>query len=84
MDLERHNPFALPRNELTRRFLTSKPIRSVGRAVVPTSRRERVESVFLTSTDRPAMEPEARRLLEDAFADDTERLQAILGRELPW
>lgn len=84
MDVERHNPFALPRNELTRRFLTSKPIRAVGRAVVPTARREQVEGVFLISTHRPAMEPEARRLLEEAFSDDTARLQTILGRELPW
>lgn len=84
MDLERHNPFALPRNELTRRFLTSKPLRSIGRVVVPTSRREQVESVFLSSASRPEMEPEARQLLEDAFREDEARLRALVGRELPW
>jgi hypothetical protein len=84
MDVERHNSFALPRGEVSRRILTSKRLRSLGRTVVPASRRAQVEGVLLTSPPRPEMDPEARRLLEEAFALDRANLQALLGRELPW
>ena len=82
--LERHNSFAMPRNELTRRFLVARPLRQAARSLVPAALRPRVESVFLSSTPRPPMDPEARRLLEDAFAEDRARLADILGRPLPW
>jgi hypothetical protein len=84
MSVERHNPFALPRNEISRRVLTFKPLRGLARALVPAGRRARVESVLLTSTSRPEMEPEARQLLVEAFAAERDRLEGMLGRPLPW
>jgi hypothetical protein len=84
MDVERHNSFALPRNELSRRVLTFRPLRDAARAVVPARLRPRVERILLSSPPRPEMEPEARRLLEEAFAPERPRLEAMLGRQLPW
>jgi hypothetical protein len=84
MDVERHNSFALPRNELSRRVLTFRPLRDAARTVVPARLRPTVERVLLSSPPRPEMEPEARRLLEEAFAPERPRLEAMLGRSLPW
>jgi hypothetical protein len=84
ISVERHNSFALPRNELSRRVLTFKPLRNTARAVVPAALRPKVESVLLTSPPRPEMEPSARSLLEEAFSPERPRLEALLDRPLPW
>ena len=84
VNIERHNTFALPRNELSRRVLTFKPLRNTARAVVPAALRPTVESALLKSPPRPEMEPSARRLLEEAFAPERPRLEALLGRPMPW
>ncbi len=84
VNIERHNTFALPRNELSRRVLTFKPLRNTARVIVPAGLRPTVESALLKSPPRPDMEPSARRLLEEAFAPERPRLEAMLGRRLPW
>jgi hypothetical protein len=82
--LEVRNRFALPRNRLARRLYGSQGARNVGRSIVPDAFHTLVERLLLRGNGLPEMEPEARRLLADFYRSDTERLEAALGRSVPW
>jgi hypothetical protein len=62
----------------------SRPLRAVGRRIVPRAFRSRLEEALLTSREKPVIESDVRRLLEDAYSSDCEALERILGRQLPW
>jgi hypothetical protein len=79
-----HNSALVPRNDLARRVLLSRRTRALASAVVPRSLRRRVDRLVLGPGAKPEIEPEARRLLEGAYASDKERLELLLGRRAPW
>ena len=85
VNIQRHNTFAaLPRTTSSQpTVVTFKPFATL-RVIVPAGLRPTVESALLKSPPRPDMEPSARRLLEEAFAPERPRLEAMLGRRLPW
>jgi GT2 family glycosyltransferase len=78
------NPDAVPRNPMFRMLFASRQARSAGRAVVPVLHRARVAQALLKSAQKPAMDPRARRLLEDVFKPDIHALEDLLDRSLPW
>jgi hypothetical protein len=82
--LEVRNPFALPRNGLARRLYGSQRARNAGRSLVPDALHVLVERLLLRGNGLPEMEPDARRLLADFYRSDTERLEVVLGRSVPW
>ena len=84
IDPEHHNAFAQPRNGPSGGLLASARARSVGRAIVPSRLRPRIESMLLVRAPKPELDPAARQLLEELFRPDVARLQEILGRRLPW
>jgi hypothetical protein len=84
LEIEPHNVFSRPRNAIAKRLLGSSVARSVGRALVPLALQPQIERFLLVPAERPEIDPEARALLADHFADDVERLERVLGRPTPW
>jgi hypothetical protein len=80
----KENEFALPRNKATRRLLLSSRVRVHARRIVPHSYRPRLERLFLSRSKKPPMPPEARQLLSEAYPPDIQRLEELLGRDVPW
>jgi Sulfotransferase domain len=83
-DATPRNPSALPRNAISRRVYSSVRLRNLGRAVVPETLHARVERMLLRRRRPQPIDPEARRLLEETYRPDVERLAELLGRPLPW
>lgn len=85
LDFTQHNPFVVPRNALAARVLRSRLLLGAGRAVVPARLRASLDRRVLTAAgSKPPPDPEARALLAEAFRDEVPRLEALIGRKLPW
>lgn len=81
---ERLYTFRLPRGRLARSIVHSRPLRAVGRRVIPLRFRSRLEDSLLAPQEKPPIEAETRGLLEQVFRPDGEALERVLGRSLPW
>ena len=82
--LDVRNATALPRNRVARRLYRSQRLRSIGDRAVPVALQPRLERLLLRRDGVPPMEPEARRLLEDFYAEEPPVLERLLGRPVPW
>jgi hypothetical protein len=78
------NPFALPRNAMSRRLLGSGRARTVARRLAPRRVRSRVRDALLVPAQKPPMAAEARELLSKLYRPDVERLAEIVRRRPPW
>lgn len=79
-----HNPYGEPRGRLAAFLRTDPRVRRVARWLLP--KRVRIwlgEEVLLRKPDKPAIEAEALERLRPVYADDLDRLEAWLGRDLP-
>jgi hypothetical protein len=76
-------PFLRPRNAVVAALLDVPGVRRVGDAVLRGSLRKRIDRVVF-ETEKPALDPELRRLLRDVYAPHDARLRELLGRSLPW
>jgi Sulfotransferase domain len=61
-----------------RRILPSRP-----RRALPEALKSRLDRLLLRRS-QPLLPPEARELLDGVYAEERERLRALLGRDLPW
>ena len=84
MRLTVRNATSLPRNRLVRLLYRSPGLRALGIRIVPDALHPAVEGVLLRRDGIPRMDPEARRLLEDFYAPEPEKLARLLGRPVPW
>jgi hypothetical protein len=84
LDYTPRNVPAVPRNAVAARAFSSHSVIRVARALVPAQHRSRIERAFLRSVQDPPMERRARDLLTELYEPDSERLQTVLGRPLPW
>jgi hypothetical protein len=84
IDFKPYNRFARPRNRLAATISSSRRLRRASRLVLPIAARDWIDKRLNVPRQRPAMEPEVRQLLERAYAPERSRLEALLGRELPW
>lgn len=84
IDYTPRNVSAVPRNWIAARALSSLPVIRVARAVVPPRLRAGVERKLRRRVEAPPMDDSARRLLAEAYADDSVQLRAVLDRSLPW
>jgi hypothetical protein len=84
VEIEAHNPFALPRNRLAAHLVGSKRARTIARRLLPQALREPVESALLKTGSKPELDPDTDRMLTRFFAPDVFELAALLGRPLPW
>jgi hypothetical protein len=84
MYFERHNAFALPRNRLAAYVLSSARLRSASRHFLPRALRAWIDHRLARPGQRPQMQPETRELLEQLYAPERPRIEALLGRPVPW
>ena len=76
-------PFLAPRNAAVGALLRVPGARRVSNAVLRGPLRARIDRVVF-NTEKPMLDPEARRLLRKVYAPHDARLRELLGRSLPW
>jgi hypothetical protein len=89
---EQYNPYSVPRSHLSRsvyaffRWLRDRKIK-VYKIVnlFPDSITESLpEKVLFKRVQKPKIEPEAFKFLQEIYHDDVLKLESLLGRSLPW
>jgi hypothetical protein len=84
-DGEAHNAFALPRGRWSALITRNRTLRRSARALFSERFRRMVrDTILLKRIPKPPMPAESRRFLEDLYLEDVLKLEAILGRPLPW
>jgi hypothetical protein len=82
---ERHNPYREPANALADWLRTNDTIKSLAQALLPKSVRDVLgNEVLMQAEDKPTMSDEARASLEDHYAEEPDRLEALVGKRPPW
>jgi hypothetical protein len=89
---EQYNPYSLPRSPLSRlvfaffRWLRARNIKFYKiLALLPDSLVESApEKILFKRAQKPKMEPEAVKFLQEIYRDDVRKLESLLGRSLPW
>jgi hypothetical protein len=81
----RHNSFAMPRNEMARFVMTSRPLRRLSRIFAPRYlRRYLRDHVLLRKIEKPPIPVDAHNFLRGIYRDDVLRLSQMLNvPELP-
>ena len=83
--LEQKNPFAMPRNKLSRQLLASPTTRDIIRTVVPRPVRMFMrEKILLQKVAKPEMDPAARDFLTSKFKNEMSCLERLVGERPPW
>jgi hypothetical protein len=78
------NAYTRARSGTSRILLGSPAVRRLARTLVPPRARPVFRRWLVSAGDKPVMDEEARRLLTEAYRDDVEGLERLLGRSLPW
>lgn len=79
-----HNPGGEPRNRVAGWLLTDERVHRLARRLVPERLRVWLgDHALVEEGEKPPLEPEAARLLAEAFEPHVERLESLLDRELP-
>jgi hypothetical protein len=89
---EQHNTYSVPRSALSRsffaffRWLRARNIKFYKILnLLPDSLIESLpERILFKGTQKPKMEPEAFKFLQEIYHGDVLRLESLLGRSLPW
>ena len=89
---EQYNPYSLPRSPLSRlvfaffRWLRARNIKFYKiLTLLPDSLVESApEKILFKRTQKPKIDPEAVKFLQEIYRDDVLRLESLLGRSLPW
>jgi Sulfotransferase family len=89
---EQYNPYSVPRSHLSRsvfaffRWLRARNIKFYKILILlPDSIVESLpEKILFKRTQKPKIEPEAFKFLQEMYHDDVLRLESLLGRSLPW
>jgi hypothetical protein len=89
---EQYNPYSVPRGPLSRsvfaffRWLRARNIKFYKILILlPDSIVESLpEKVLFKRIEKPKIEPEAFKFLQEIYHDDVLKLESLLGRSLPW
>jgi len=80
---EIHNPTVVPRNRLAHAIVSNKLIRKVGKHL-PRSTIFSLKEQLTKPAKKPTMEPEDRKFLQEFYREDIQKLENLLGFEMPW
>ena len=76
-------PFLFPRTRAVARLQAVPGLRRAVNALLRGRLRRRIDELVF-ATEKPALDPELRRLLRTVYAPHDARLRELLGRPLPW
>jgi len=80
-----YNKYGVNRGFIAQQILTSTKIRKAAeKFFTPSNRRFLREKLIVKYQTKPKMDPKDREILREFYYDDVQKLQKILGRELPW
>jgi hypothetical protein len=81
----RRNPYREAPNRLAHWLRTSDTIRTIAQRLVPERVRDLLgNQVLLSEGEKPEMGDEARAFLEDYYADEADKIEALTGRPPLW
>lgn len=80
---EAQNSYAEPRNRLAATLLGSERLTRWGLRVVPRPLARRIRARMLTAGTKPVLDPATRRRLQELYAPEIDRLERMLGVEMP-
>lgn len=79
-----HNPYRAPRFQSLQRVVNHYRIRNALRKYLPESVQDWLKSSrLLNHANKPSIDAESKRFLQDIYAPDVARLEDLLGRKLP-
>lgn len=80
---QKHGGYKVPRNGMVKFIMGSPRLRSLALAVTPRPLLTFLRDRYLfVAPPKPSITAQARRFLQSTFAEDVERLQALIGRDL--
>ena len=80
-----YNKYGVNRGFIAQQILNSTKIRKAAeKFFTPSNRRFLREKLIVKYQPKPEMESKDREFLREFYYDDVQKLQKILGRELPW
>lgn len=76
---------ALPRNKLIEMLLKNNKLVSIAREILPYSIKMKLSILILgKEMKKPEMSPEERKLLEEYYKNDIQKLENFLNKKMPW
>ncbi|MDN5870839.1 MAG: sulfotransferase [Nitrococcus sp.] len=81
---ETHNAAAVPRGHIGRLLIGSSALRRAAQALIPSQVRALCRDHLLLTASKPQMESQARAFLKGYYKEETQKLQTLLDRRLPW
>jgi len=80
-----HNPFIAARGSTSEKILTSKDVSKFAKLFLPSEARKFLRRKVLTKKQtKPTIEDEDRKILQEYYKEDVEKLKKILKRDLLW
>ncbi len=80
-----HNPFIAARGSTSEKILINKNISKIAKLFLPSATRKFIRRKVLTKKqEKPTIEDEDRKILQEYYKEDVEKVKKILKRELPW
>jgi len=78
------NPYREERGQIAKYIRESSLVSKIARLFLSSLSRKSLKRKFLLKTKKPTMNEKDREELKKFFYDDVQKLQTLLGRELPW
>jgi len=80
-----YNPFIAARGPTSEKILTSKDVSKFAKLFLPSATRKFLRRKILTKKQtKPTIEDEDRKILQEYYKENVEKLKKILKRDLPW
>ena len=80
---EVHMPSVTPRNRFAQSIIGNQIIRKMGKRL-PRSTIWNLKKLFTKPTNKPIMEIEDRKFLQEFYHEDIKKLENFLGLDMPW
>jgi len=82
---ETHNFFVAARGPATEKILTSKTASKFAKLFLPARTRKFIRrKILIKKQEKPTIEEADRKILQEFYQDDVQKLKKIMNRDLPW
>jgi len=82
---ERHNPYVVDRNPITRKIRTSKFLEKIVKRTISDETKQTLRNrYFVKKGDKPKIDKNDMEFLINYYESDVKKLELLIGRKLPW